>query len=40
MLDLMHKYQVKIEDEKIIKKRKNELDWKEIEQAEREMEKI
>lgn len=38
MLDLMHKYQVKIEDEKIIR-RKERARLKEIEQAEKEMEK-
>ncbi|MEG3210476.1 DUF4041 domain-containing protein [Staphylococcus aureus] len=39
MLDLMHKYQVKIEDEKIIR-REERARLKEIEQAEKEMEKI
>ncbi|HCX8918906.1 TPA: DUF4041 domain-containing protein [Staphylococcus aureus] len=38
MLDLMHKYQVKIEDEKIIR-REERARLKEIEQAEKEMEK-
>lgn len=38
MLDLMHKYQVKIEDEKIIR-RDERARLKEIEQAEKEMEK-
>ncbi|SBF40795.1 DUF4041 domain-containing protein [Staphylococcus aureus] len=38
MLDLMHKYQVKIEDEKIIR-REERVRLKEIEQAEKEMEK-
>ncbi|EWW87658.1 hypothetical protein V636_02575 [Staphylococcus aureus T55954] len=38
MLDLMHKYQVKIEDEKIIR-REERTRLKEIEQAEKEMEK-
>ncbi|HCD3599145.1 TPA: DUF4041 domain-containing protein [Staphylococcus aureus] len=38
ILDLMHKYQVKIEDEKIIR-REERARLKEIEQAEKEMEK-
>ncbi|HCG2468777.1 TPA: DUF4041 domain-containing protein [Staphylococcus aureus] len=38
MLDLMHKYQLKIEDEKIIR-REERARLKEIEQAEKEMEK-
>lgn len=38
MLDLMHKYQVKLEDEKIIR-REERARLKEIEQAEKEMEK-
>ncbi|HBC4587482.1 TPA: DUF4041 domain-containing protein [Staphylococcus aureus] len=38
MLDLMHKYQVKIEDEKIIR-REERARLKEIEQAEKEIEK-
>lgn len=38
MLDLMHKYQVKIEDEKIIR-REERARLKEIEQSEKEMEK-
>ncbi|HDE6387440.1 TPA: DUF4041 domain-containing protein [Staphylococcus aureus] len=38
MLDLMHKYQVKIEDKKIIR-REERARLKEIEQAEKEMEK-
>lgn len=38
MLDLIHKYQVKIEDEKIIR-REERARLKEIEQAEKEMEK-
>ncbi len=38
MLDLMHKYQVKIEDEKIIRREERDR-LKEIEQAEKEMEK-
>ena len=38
MLDLMHKYQVKIEDEKIIR-REERARLKEIEQAEKEVEK-
>lgn len=38
MLDLMHKYQVKIEDEKIIR-REERARLKQIEQAEKEMEK-
>ncbi|HDH6169242.1 TPA: DUF4041 domain-containing protein [Staphylococcus aureus] len=38
MLDLMHKYQVKIEDEKIIR-REERARLKEIEQAKKEMEK-
>ncbi|HDB5777468.1 TPA: DUF4041 domain-containing protein [Staphylococcus aureus] len=38
MLDLMHKYQVKIEDEKVIR-REERARLKEIEQAEKEMEK-
>lgn len=38
MLDLMHKYQVKIEDEKIIR-REERARLKEIEKAEKEMEK-
>ncbi|HCY7747041.1 TPA: DUF4041 domain-containing protein [Staphylococcus aureus] len=38
MLDLMHKYKVKIEDEKIIR-REERARLKEIEQAEKEMEK-
>ncbi|HDH6616339.1 TPA: DUF4041 domain-containing protein [Staphylococcus aureus] len=38
MLDLMHKYQVKIEDEKIIR-REERARLKEIKQAEKEMEK-